>query len=59
MSNWVICRTCKALAAALASKSSANDVITLIEMRFAAAPACGHCKFEDIRAWAKGQPVRR
>lgn len=35
-----------AIRAALAGKGSANEAIALIEARFAAAPACGHCKSE-------------
>ena len=41
-----------ALVSALQSKASANDVIAMIEARFAAAPACGHCHSERIGPWA-------
>jgi hypothetical protein len=33
-----------ALMTALTSKGSMGDAITLIEMRFAADPCCGHCR---------------
>ena len=32
------------LVAALGSKGSANEIVTLIETRFAAEPCCGHCQ---------------
>ena len=34
---------CDALVAVLIAKGSANEVVALIETRFAAAPTCGHC----------------
>jgi transposase-like protein len=51
-----------ALIAALTSKGSANEVIALIETRFAAAPCCGHCTSEDIGRWGNGtaaSPLKR
>ena len=48
-----------ALAVALAAKGSTNEIVALIETRFAAEPACGHCKSEDVRPWATGHPLRR
>jgi transposase-like protein len=48
-----------ALAAALAGKGSANEAIALIEMRFAAAPACGHCKSESFGTWGHASDLRR
>jgi hypothetical protein len=49
----------EALVAALAGKGSANEAIALIETRFAAAPACGHCKSERFGPWgsASGAPA--
>ncbi len=40
-----------ALLAALDGKGPANEAIVLIEARFAAAPACGHCKSELFGGW--------
>jgi transposase-like protein len=48
-----------AIMAALRSKSSANDAIALIEARFAAAPACGHCRSERFGAWGHASGLRR
>ena len=48
-----------ALAAALAGKGSANEAIALIEMRFSAAPACGHCKSERFGPWGRASDLRR
>ena len=47
------------LAAALQSKDSANDVIEMIEARFAAAPACGHCRSARIGAWGHVSGLKR
>jgi len=49
----------EALVAALSSKGSANEVITLIEARFAAAPCCGHCRSERIGTWGHASGLRR
>ena len=48
-----------ALMAALNSKGSANEAIALIETRFAAAPACGHCKSERFGTWGWASGLRR
>lgn len=48
-----------ALAAALAGKGSANEAIALIEVRFSAAPACGHCKSECFGTWGRASGLRR
>jgi transposase-like protein len=48
-----------ALTAGLAGKGSADDVIAMIEMRFATAPACGHCKSERFGAWGHAGDLRR
>ena len=44
---------------ALASKSSSNEAIALIEARFAAAPACGHCQSERFGTWGHANALRR
>jgi hypothetical protein len=49
----------EALVAALASKGSANEIITLIETRFAAEPCCGHCQSERIGTWGHASGLRR
>jgi len=48
-----------ALQAALAGKGSANEAVALIETRFAAAPACGHCKSESFGPWGRASGMRR
>lgn len=48
-----------ALTAALAGQGSANEAIALIEMRFAAAPACGHCRSERFGPWGYASDLRR
>ena len=48
-----------ALAAALAGKGAANEAIALIELRFAAAPACGHCRSEHFGSWGRASGLRR
>lgn len=48
-----------ALTAALAGKGSADDAVALIEMRFAAAPACGHCRSERFGTWGRSNGLRR
>ncbi len=47
------------LVAALQSKGSATDVIAMIETRFAAAPACGHCHSERIGPWGQVSGLQR
>jgi transposase-like protein len=49
----------EALVAELASKGSANEIITLIETRFAAEPCCGHCQSERIGTWGHASGLRR
>ena len=46
-------------AAALQSKDSTTDVIAMIEARFAAAPACGHCRSERIGTWGHVSGLKR
>ena len=48
-----------ALVAALAGKGSANEAIALIEVRFSASPACGHCKSENFGTWGRASGLRR
>lgn len=48
-----------ALQAALAAKGSANEAVALIETRFAAAPACGHCGSERFGTWGRASGLRR
>jgi transposase-like protein len=48
-----------ALMAALDGKGPANEAIALIEARFAAAPACGHCKSERFGGWGSASGLRR
>jgi transposase-like protein len=47
------------LAAALADEGSANQAITLIETRFQAAPACGHCRSTSFGTWGRASDLRR
>ena len=47
------------LAAALKGNGSANDVIALIETRFAVAPVCGHCKSAAFGSWGVASGLRR
>lgn len=48
-----------ALVAALASKGSIGEVVSLIETRFAAAPCCGHCRSEQFGTWGRASGLRR
>lgn len=48
-----------ALVAALKGNGSANDVIALIETRFAVAPVCGHCKSAAFGSWGVASGLRR
>jgi transposase-like protein len=48
-----------ALATALKSSGSADDVITLLESEFAKAPACGHCGCEDFSKWGVATGMKR
>jgi transposase-like protein len=49
----------EALLAALTSKSSSSEVIAMIETRFAADPACGHCGSQDFGGWGRQADLRR
>jgi transposase-like protein len=48
-----------ALVAALKGNGSANDVIALIETRFAVAPVCGHCRSAAFGSWGVASGLRR
>jgi len=48
-----------ALVAALAGNGSAVEAIALIEVRFCAAPACGHCRSESFGTWGHASGLRR
>jgi transposase-like protein len=48
-----------ALAAALAGGGSADEAIALIEMRFAAEPACGHCRSIRFMGWGRASGLKR
>jgi transposase-like protein len=47
------------LVATLKAKGWGENVIMLIEARFAAAPCCGHCKSERIGTWGHAAGLRR
>ena len=49
----------EALVAALSTKGSSNEIITLIETRFAAEPCCGHCQSDRIGTWGRANGLRR
>jgi transposase-like protein len=48
-----------ALVAALAGQGAANEAIEMIEMRFALAPACGHCKSQRFGGWGSASGLKR
>jgi transposase-like protein len=48
-----------ALVDALSAKGSGDEVIALIETRFAAAPACGHCGEADFKPWGSASGLKR
>jgi transposase-like protein len=48
-----------ALLAALSAKASSGDVLAMIETRFAAEPACGHCGSERFGTWGHASALRR
>lgn len=47
------------LMAALSSEGSTDEVVTLIETRFAAEPRCGHCRSERFGMWGHASGLRR
>lgn len=48
-----------ALIEALSAKGGDSEVIALIETRFAAAPACGHCGEADFKFWGSASGLKR
>lgn len=48
-----------ALTEALGQEGATSEVITLIETRFEAAPACGHCASESFCRWGHASNMRR
>jgi transposase-like protein len=49
----------EALAEALSAKGTSAEVVALIETRFAAAPACGHCGKSEFRPWGQASGLKR
>jgi transposase-like protein len=49
----------EALMEALSAKGGGSEVIALIETRFAAAPACGHCGEADFKFWGSASGLKR
>ena len=48
-----------ALVEALTAKGSGEEVVALIETRFAAAPSCGHCGEADFKPWGSASGLKR
>lgn len=48
-----------AIVDALSAKGSGEEVIALIETRFAAAPTCGHCGKADFKPWGSASDLKR
>ena len=49
----------EALVEALTATGSGEEVVALIETRFAAAPACGHCGAVDFKPWGSASGLKR
>lgn len=49
----------EALVEALSARGSSAEVVALIETRFAAAPACGHCGSGEFRSWGQASGLKR
>ncbi len=49
----------EAFVEALTATGTGEEIVALIETRFAATPACGHCGATDFKPWgsASGFPV--
>jgi len=47
------------LVEALSAEGSGEEVIAMIETRFAAAPVCGHCGEADFRPWGRASDLKR
>jgi transposase-like protein len=43
----------------LTANGSGDQVVALIETRFAAAPACGHCGEADFKPWGSASGLKR
>ena len=43
----------------MSAKGSGEEVVALIETRFAAAPACGHCGAADFKPWGSASGLKR
>ena len=54
---WKPSRTVSA--EALTATGSGEEVVALIETRFAAAPACGHCGATDFKPWGSASGLKR
>ena len=48
-----------ALVEALSAKGSGEDVVVMIETRFAASPSCGHCGEADFKPWGSASGLKR
>jgi transposase-like protein len=48
-----------ALVEALSARGSGEEVVAMIETRFAAAPACGHCGEADFKPWGRAAGLKR
>ncbi len=48
-----------ALVEALSAKGAGEEVVAMIETRFAAAPACGHCGEVDFKPWGSASDLKR
>ena len=49
----------EALVEALSAKGSGGEVVALIETRFVAAPACGHCGEVNFKPWGSASDLKR
>jgi hypothetical protein len=49
----------EALVEALTATGSGEEVVALIETRFAAARACGHCGAADFKPWGSASGLKR
>ena len=48
-----------ALIEAIHDRASARTAIAMIDVRFAVAPQCGHCRSKTVRTWSKPKPITR
>ena len=49
----------EALVEALTATGSGEEIVALIETRFAVAPACGHCGASDFKPWGSASGLKR